>query len=143
MPIAAPAAIWRAAWRITIRRGGWGRGARPGRAGGPEAVRYRAIAARTGTGSIAIFPAPHQYFFPRDFTTNMAYVWHSAWKGQVALGIRQLPDDATPYYPWSNAPPGTEQRMGMFLLLDAGDPAAALAGVVRFTNGDRFPELAG
>ena len=109
----------------------------------PEAVRYRAIAARTGTGSIAIFPAPHQYFFPRDFTTNMAYVWHSAWKGQVALGIRQLPDDATPYYPWSNAPPGTEQRMGMFLLLDAGDPAAALAGVVRFTNGDRFPELAG
>jgi hypothetical protein len=48
---------------------------------------------------VAVFPAPHQYFFPRDFTTNMAYLWHSSWKGQVALGIRQLPDDATPYYP--------------------------------------------
>jgi hypothetical protein len=108
----------------------------------PEAVRYRTIAARTGAGSVAIFPAPHQYFFPRDFTTNMGYVWHSSWKGQVTLGIRQLPDDATAYYPWSNAPPGTDQRMSMFLLLDAGDPAA-LAGVLRYTHSDRFPKLSG
>jgi len=109
----------------------------------PEAVRYRAIAARTGAGSAAVFPAPHQYFFPRDFTTNMAYVWHSSWKGQVALGIRQLPDDATAFYPWSNAPPGTEQRMSMFLLLDPGNPAAAIAEVLRFTHSDRFPALDG
>jgi hypothetical protein len=109
----------------------------------PEAVRYRTIAARTGTGSVAVFPAPHQYFFPRDFTTNMSYIWHSSWKGQVALGIRQLPDDATAYYPWSNAPPGTEQHMSMFLLLDRGDPPAALTGVLRYTHADRFPALDG
>lgn len=109
----------------------------------PAAVRYRTIAARTGAGSVAIFPAPHQYFFPRDFTTNMGYVWHSSWKGQVALGIRQLPDDATAFYPWSNAPPGTEQHMSMFLLLDTGDAPAALDDVLRFTHGDRFPALDG
>jgi len=109
----------------------------------PEKVRYRTIAARTGSGSVAVFPAPHQYFFPRDFTTNMGYVWHSSWKGQVALGIRQLPDDATAYYPWSNAPPGTEQHMSLFLLLEPGDPAAALAGVRRYTNSDAFPKLDG
>src|SRR5216684_3054262 len=109
----------------------------------PETVRYRTIAAHTGTGSVAVFPAPHQYFFPRDFTTNMGYVWHSSWKGQVALGIRQLPDDATAFYPWSNAPPGTEQHMGMFLLLDRGDPQAALSGVLRYTHADRFPALDG
>jgi hypothetical protein len=109
----------------------------------PEAVRYRTIAAHTGAGSVAIFPAPHQYFFPRDFTTNMAYLWHSSWKGQVSLGIRQLADDATPYYPWSNAPPGTVQRMSMWLLLDSGDPASAIAGVLRYTNADRFPALDG
>jgi hypothetical protein len=109
----------------------------------PEKVRYRTISARTGAGSVAVFPPPHQYFFPRDFTTNMGYVWHSSWKGQVALGIRQLPDDATPYYPWSNAPPGTEQHMSMFLLLDRGDPAAALAGVRRYTHDDSFPALDG
>jgi hypothetical protein len=109
----------------------------------PEAVRYRTIAAHTGAGSVAVFPAPHQYFFPRDFTTNMAYMWHSSWKGQVSLGIRQLPDDATPYYPWSNAPPGTEQRLSLFLLLDSAGPAAAIAGVLRYTNSDRFPPLDG
>jgi hypothetical protein len=109
----------------------------------PAAVRYRTIAARTGSGSVAVFPAPHQYFFPRDFTTNMSYLWHSSWKGQVALGIRQLPDDATSYYPWSNAPPGTEQQMSLFLQLDPGDPAAALAAVLRYTHSDRFPKLDG
>jgi len=109
----------------------------------PVAVRYRTIAARTGAGSVAVFPAPHQYFFPRDFTTNMAYLWHSSWKGLVSLGIRQLPDDASSYYPWSNAPPGTAQRMSLFLMLEPGDPHAALDGVLRLTNSDRFPALDG
>jgi len=114
----------------------------------PVAVRYRVIAAqtgagRTGGGSVAVFPAPHQYFFPRDFTTNMGYLWHSSWKGVVSLGIRQLPDDATSYYPWSNAPPGTAQRMSLFLMLEPGDRHAALDGVLRLTNSDRFAALDG
>ncbi|MGH9667652.1 MAG: hypothetical protein ACRD9L_24815, partial [Bryobacteraceae bacterium] len=83
----------------------------------PVAVRYRAIAARLGEGSVAVFPPPHQYFFARDYTTNMGYVWHSSWRGFVSLGIRQLPDDNAPFYPWMNAPPGTEQRMSVFLLV--------------------------
>ena len=81
----------------------------------------------------------HQYFFPRDYTSNMGYVWHSAWRGQVSLGIRQLPDDASPFYPWSNAPPGSEQQMRLFLLLQPGDPHSALDVVLRFTHSDRFP----
>ena len=109
----------------------------------PAKVRYRTIAGRTGAGSVAVFPAPHQYFFPRDFTTNMGYVWHSSWKGVVSLGIRQLPTDATPYYPWSNAPPGTAQHMSVFLILDPGDPHAALDAVLRFTHSDRYPALDG
>src|SRR5207244_3833330 len=87
-------------------------------AAGPERVplrvRYRAIAARTAGGSLVAFPAPHQYFFARDFTTNMGSVWARAWRSEVALGIRQLPDDNTSYYPWMNAPPGTVQRMSLF-----------------------------
>src|SRR5262249_42343345 len=114
---------------------------------GPErqsvSVRYRTIAARTGAGSVAVFPAPHQYFFPRDYTTNMGYVWHSTWRGLVSLGIRQYPDDASPFYPWSNAPPGTEQRMSLFLMLEAGDPHRALDDVARLTHYDRFPAIDG
>ncbi|HUS06142.1 MAG TPA: hypothetical protein VMZ52_07600, partial [Bryobacteraceae bacterium] len=109
----------------------------------PLAVRYRAISAATGAGSVAIFPPPHQFFFARDYTTNMGYVWHSAWRGNVALGIRQLPDDYTPYYPWMGAPPGTTQEMSLFLLVDDGQPAAVLEKVTRYTHRDRLPKLDG
>src|SRR6202021_1565449 len=72
-------------------------------------VHYRAVAAKMGSGSIAVFPAPHRYLFARDYTTNMGYAWYSSWRGQVGLGIQQPPDDNTTIYPWMNAPPGTEQ----------------------------------
>ncbi len=109
----------------------------------PEKVRYRAIAAPAGMGSVAVFPAPHRFFFPRDFTTNQGYVWHNTWRGVVGLGIRQLPDDDWIYYPWFNAPPGTEQRLGMFILLSESVPRAALEDVLRYTNKDKFPALPG
>lgn len=109
----------------------------------PVQAKYRTLAAQTEHGSIAVFPAPHQYFFARDFTTNMGYVWHSEWRGGVSIGVRQLPDDNSPYYPWMNAPPGTEQRMSVFYMLDDRDPKAVLEDVLRYTNGDRFPALEG
>lgn len=109
----------------------------------PIAVRYRAVDAQVGVGNVVVFPAPHQYFFARDYTTNMGYAWHSSWRGAVSLGIRQLPDDNSPYYPWMNAPPGTEQHMGMFLLVDDHDSRSALQDVLRYTHADQFPQLAG
>lgn len=42
----------------------------------PRKVRYRALASAAGAGSVAAFPAPHQYFFPRDFTSNLSQNWH-------------------------------------------------------------------
>jgi hypothetical protein len=109
----------------------------------PVQARYRTLALKTTGGSVAVFPAPHQYFFPRDFTSNLGFVWHRAWRGRVALGIRQLRDENWQYYPWMNAPPGRPQRMGVFFLLSPGAPDAALANVLRYTNGDRFRALEG
>ena len=109
----------------------------------PHAVRYRALATPVEGGSLAVFPSPHQYFFARDFTSNMAYLWSRGWGREVALGVRQLPDDNTSFYPWMNAPPETEQRLGLFLLLTKDEPPAALGQVLRFTRGDRFPALSG
>ena len=109
----------------------------------PHFVRHRTLAARTGGGSIAVFPAPHQYFFARDFTTNMGHLWSRAWRGQVAIGIRQLPDDNSAFYPWMNAPPGTEQRMSVFYLVSDGDARATVDEVLRFTHRDRYPALPG
>ena len=109
----------------------------------PVQARYRTLALRAAGGSVAVFPAPHRYFFPRDFTSNLAYVWHRAWRGRVALGIRQLRDENWQYYPWMNAPPGRPQRMGVFFLLSSGAPDSALADVLRYTNSDRFRPLEG
>jgi len=109
----------------------------------PVQARYRTLAVKAAGGSVAVFPAPHKYFFPRDFTSNLGFVWHRAWRGRVALGIRQLRDENWQYYPWMNAPPGRAQRMGVFFLLSTGTAEAVLADVVRYTNGDRFPPLDG
>lgn len=109
----------------------------------PLAARFRTVAARTANGCVAVFPAPHQYFMPRDFTSNLAHLWARSFRGQAALGIRQLPDENWIYYPWMNAPPGTTQRMSIFLLVWDEAPQAALDEAARFTNRDRFPALSG
>ena len=109
----------------------------------PLKVRYRTVAMKTAGGSVAVFPAPHQYFFPRDFSSNLGYLWYRSWRGRAALGVRQLRDENWQYYPWMNAPPGQAQRMSVFFLVANGSPDAALAHVLRYTNSDRFPALDG
>jgi hypothetical protein len=107
------------------------------------AAHYRTIAARMGAGSIAVFPPPHRYFFARDYTTNQGYLWYSSWRGRVGLGVHQYPDDDTTIDPWMNAPPGTEQEMGLFLLPGAGTSSATLKDVLAYTHNDHFPHLDG
>lgn len=109
----------------------------------PVKVKHRMLAARAQGGSVAVFPAPHKYFMPRDYTTNMGFLWHTSFRGQVSLGIRQLPDDNSPFYPWMNAPPGTAQRMNVFYLLSAGESRPLLDEVARYTSQDRLPNLDG
>ena len=106
-------------------------------------ARYRAIALRTAHGSIAAFPAPHQYFFARDTTQNLGYPWHSSYRGEASIGIRQLADDNLPFYPWMNAPPKTLQRMSIFYLLSTREAATVLRETLPYTNQDRFPDLPG
>jgi hypothetical protein len=109
----------------------------------PVQARYRTLALKTDGGSVAVLPAPHQYFFPRDFTSNLGFVWHRAWRGRVSVGIRQLRDENWQFYPWVNAPPGRQQRMSVFFLLSSAAPETALTHVLRYTNGDRFRSLDG
>ena len=52
----------------------------------PVKVHYRALAGALSGGSIVVFPAPHQYFFPRDNTTNLATVWHTKFPRLVQFG---------------------------------------------------------
>ncbi len=113
----------------------------------PITVRHRTIVAESAGGSIACFPPPHQYFFARDLTDNLSYTWvgrgHRGQEDRWGFGIRQAEAGGGAYVPWFNAPPGTEQRMGLFLLLSRGDAKEALGQSLRYTRNDRFPEIPG
>lgn len=115
----------------------------------PAYVRYRAVSAQLDGGSLVVFPPPHTYIAPRDYTTNMGYVWFHGWagrtgRGELGLGVRHPVDDgAGEYYPWINAPPGTGQRLGVFYFVSDDKPETALDDVLRFTHRDRFPALPG
>ncbi len=109
----------------------------------PVKVRHRTLAVETAGGSVAVFPAPHQYFFPRDFTSNLGHLWHRAWRGRVSLGTRQIGDTNWQFYPWMNAPPGQTQRMSVFFLVSDGASEGTLNDVLAYTNADRFRPLDG
>jgi hypothetical protein len=139
----------------TWRRFGWidteGRFRREdagaGAADRPRTVRHRAIVAEADGGSLACFPPPHQFFFPRDLTENLQSAWfgrgHRGLDDRPGFGVRQSETGGGNFVPWFNAPPGTEQHLGVFYLLSRGDAEAALREVLRFTHGDRFPDLPG
>ncbi|MEX2172742.1 MAG: hypothetical protein WD872_00185 [Pirellulaceae bacterium] len=113
----------------------------------PVAARYRAIVAESEAGSVAIFPPPHQYLYPLDFSDNFRFVWHgqgfhrqgSEW----GFGVRQPPEGDGRFVPWINAPPGTEQRLGVFYLLSRGGADKTIDEVKAFTHGDRYVPLEG
>jgi hypothetical protein len=120
---------------------------------GPEssdrhlAVRHRVLIAESASGSVACFPPPHQFFSPRDLTDNLSTVWfgreHRGRDPRFGFGIRQSERGGGSWVPWFNAPPGTDQRLGVFYLLSTGDAERSLRETLRYTNDDRFPKLPG
>ena len=115
----------------------------------PVNVRHRTIIASDDDEKISVtcFPPPHQFQFPRDYSTNLGFIWHGkGYQGQgdrFGFGIRQNKDGGGNFVPWFNGVPGVKHRLGMFLLVSAGGPESALKETLRYTNGDRFPELPG
>lgn len=111
------------------------------------AVRHRMLAVTSEDGALAIFPPPHQFFYPLDWTTNTKNFWHGEnhqnREGRFGIGVRHDPRGAGNFVPWFNAPPGTRQRPGLFLLIDPGDAKSALDAALRYTRGDRFAPLPG
>ena len=113
----------------------------------PLAVSGRAVAAESEGGALAVFPEPHRYFYPLDEAFNLKFVWHGRDYGGAAsgygIGIRHSLTGDKRFVPWFNAPPGTDQRLGVFLLVSAGDGRRALESVAKYTRGDRYKPLPG
>jgi hypothetical protein len=111
------------------------------------AARHRAIVAEGDGGSVAVFPPPHQYIYPLDSADNFKLVWHGrGFQKKVddwGFGVRQPPEGDKRHVPWVNAPPRTQQHLGVFYLLSPGKAPEALEQVRKFTHGDRFKKLDG
>lgn len=111
------------------------------------AVRGRTIAAQFAGGSLGIFPPPHRYFYPMDFSNNLKNIWMGPSYGNQSssfgFGIRHDPDGDNRYVPWFNAPPGTEQEMGVFLMFSDGSADQMLDDVAKLTRTDQFTKLPG
>ncbi|RYY36786.1 MAG: hypothetical protein EOP46_05130 [Sphingobacteriaceae bacterium] len=111
------------------------------------AVKYRTIISEGKAGNLALFPAPHQYFYPLDEAFNLKFVWYGNNYRDMApgygMGIRQDLKGDKRFVPWFNAPPGTQQRLNFFCLLSIGTAADALAEVKKFTHNDVYPKVAG
>ena len=111
------------------------------------AVRGRAVAAQFSGGSIGMFPPPHRYFYPLDYSTNLKNIWmgpnYGNQSSSFGFGIRHDPKGDNRYVPWFNAPPGTEQEMGVFLVFSDGAADQVLEDVARLTRKDRFARIPG
>lgn len=109
------------------------------------AVKYRTVIGQNSQGSLAIFPAPHQYFYPLDEAFNLKFTWYgNNYRKMVdgfGMGIRQELEGDKRFVPWFNAPPGTQQRLNFFCLLSTGKANNALADVKRFTHNDSYIAL--
>lgn len=113
----------------------------------PLAVAGRTIVAEGSGGSLAVFPAPHRYFFPLDEAFNLKFVWHGKNYADLlegsGLGIRQELNGDKRYVPWFNAPPRTKQQLGVFYHLSSGNGETALDSVAKYTRDDHYKPLDG
>ncbi len=110
-------------------------------------VKYRTIIGRGSGGSLAIFPPPHQYFYPLDEAFNLKFTWSgNNYRDLVdgyGIGIRQDLYGDNRYVPWFNAPPKTKQRLNFFFLLSDGDADEILSEVKKYTHNDSYVALPG
>ncbi|GEO07795.1 hypothetical protein [Segetibacter aerophilus] len=110
-------------------------------------VKYRTVVGESGQGSLAVFPAPHQYFYPLDEAFNLKFVWYgSNYRKMIpdfGLGIRQDLYGDRRYVPWFNAPPKTNQRLNFFCLISTEKGGRALEEVKKFTHNDAYVTLPG
>ena len=113
----------------------------------PVKVRHRTIALETEDGALAVFPPPHRYFYPLDEAYNLGFTWQgNDFMNKVSgfgIGIRQDLKGDDRWVPWFNAPPGTQQELGIFWLpsLDRGNKL--FDRVKAYTHKDRFPVVQG
>jgi hypothetical protein len=119
-----------------------------------------------GSGSLAIMPPPHKFFFARENEVNLGYVYYRKDNAtSFSLGAMQ-PERGEGYAPWGasdeewtrrvgtsreevenyalyNAPPGTQQHMAVYYYLSPTGDRATQQAVMAYTHDDVFKPVPG
>jgi hypothetical protein len=114
------------------------------------------LLALEGHGSVAFFPPPHNFFWAREISTNLGYNWYRKDSGQfVSAGVRQAEVEADPgqtgrgsedfrgNFALYSAPPGSWQRMAVYLLVEPKPGLAAIEAARAYTRDDHYKALPG
>ncbi len=114
----------------------------------PLKAANRMLIAEGKGASLAVLTAPHTFFFTREVDTNLGYAWYRKdAAGSFAFGIRQADREEVQQYVENfalfNAPPGTEQRMGVYFYASPEAAEATRQSVLAFTHGDMFKPVPG
>ena len=147
----------RVVWRDTT--GNWQEyrfGGAPNSAPVPLRASNRVVVAESAAGSIAAFPPPHNFFWSREVSFNLGYVWYRKdAPAAYSFGVRQPdaemhPDemgrgdeDTRQNFALRSARPGTWQHMPVYLYITAARAEGAVRGALTFTRDDRFKTMPG
>jgi hypothetical protein len=120
----------------------------------------------TGSGSLAVFPPPHKFFFAREDDVNLGYVYYRKDNStSFSLGVMQ-PERQVGHPPWGdthsewlkqtreswsetenfalyNAPAGSQQHMAVFYYLSPDGERATRQAVLAYTHGDTYKSVPG
>lgn len=116
----------------------------------------RLLGAQTGSGSLAVFPPPHTFFWVREIPLNLGYNWYRKDSASgYSVGIRQAESETDPAFGGHgaedtrqnfalyNARPGTWQRMPMYVLVGGGTAKDSVDAALAFTRKDHYKPLPG
>ncbi len=107
----------------------------------------RVIVAEGPGGSLAAFPMPHQYFWPRQHEINLGYLWYRKDADtSFSFGVRQAEQEEVnnfTTFELFNAPPGTLQRMGTYFYASPLAAEPTRQAVLAFTHNDMYKPIAG
>ena len=108
-----------------------------------KTVRHRTIMAGFPKGTLAVFPPPHAFIYPLDFSNNYGFVQAGEENGEHIIGTKSQPNGDNRYRPWIDAPKNKKQSMGCFLLLSLKNPEITLDCVAKYTHNDTYKEIPG
>lgn len=140
----------RVVWKDTSNRWQESRlgNARNGQEVDLKAANRLVVAEKRGSGSIAVFPPPHNFFWAREIAVNLGYNWYRRDDtNSFSIGIRQAThedeSENQANFALYSARPGTTQHMTMFIYPSTGLATSAFDAALAFTHGDRYKPLPG